>query len=83
MDEHRTDKTRRLHIEDDLPASEWCDVRIEYLKGGKTVAQIAAERGCETRAISRLIKENRSFDDLGRKRTPYRMDGYRETVEQF
>lgn len=83
MGEYPTEKTRRLQIDDNLPESEWCDVRIEYLKDGKTVAQIAEERGCETRAISRMIKGNRSFSDLGRKRTPYRMDGYQETVERL
>ncbi|MDL2317952.1 hypothetical protein LJC74_02495 [Eubacteriales bacterium OttesenSCG-928-A19] len=73
---------RRLIIHDDIPETEWCDLRVEYIHGGKSVAQIARERGCEARAISRLIKENRSFSELGRKRTPGKIDGYHAYIEE-
>ena len=82
MGTERKGNQRRLIIQDDIPESEWCDLRVEYVKNGKSVAEIAQERGCVVRTVSRLIKENRSFSELGRKRTPNKMDGYQAIIEE-
>ena len=83
MSTERKNNYRRLRIIDKIPESEWCDVRVEYIKDGKTVAEIAEERRCGERTISRLIKENRSFSSIGRKRTPSKIDGYQITIEDL
>ena len=72
---------RRLRLTDKIPEDEWSDARVEYIINKKTVAEIAGEQGCEKRAISRLIKENRDFSALGKKRTPYKVDGFQHIIE--
>ena len=74
---------RKVRITDNIPESEWCDARAAYLLADKTVQEIADEQGCEARAISRLIRENRSFSELGKKRTPSMVDGFQDTIEQM
>ena len=72
---------QRLIIADAIPEAQWCDVRREYLVEGKTVAQIAHERGCGVRAVSRLIKSNRNYSEIGKRQTPSVLDGYHEKIE--
>lgn len=74
---------KRIKIADHIPRSKWSDAREEYFSTEKTADQIAMEQGCVARTVSRLIKENRNFSELGKKRTPSKVDGYQDVIEKL
>ena len=50
----------------DLPRDQWCDFRIEYVEGNKTLVQLAREYMCDPRTVKSCIVHNKSSHSLGK-----------------
>lgn len=74
---------RKLDITDSIPEAEWCEARILYITKQMTVKEIADVFHCDIRTVSRMIRDNREPAEIGKQRTPYKIDAYKEVIELF
>lgn len=75
------DNQRKMEITDSIPEAEWCEARVLYIKEGRTVQEIAKAFCCDKRTASRMVRDNWSPDDIGKKRTPNKVDEFKDTIE--
>lgn len=72
---------RKLDITDSIPESDWCEARVLYITKQMTVKEIADVYHCAERTASRMIRENRNLEEIGKQRTPHKIDDFKEVIE--
>lgn len=71
---------RKVSIIDSIPEALWCEARVLYIKKQMTVREIANVFHCDVRTVSRMIRENQERDEIGKQRTPNKIDAYKEAI---
>ena len=66
----------------DLPRDQWCDFRIEYVEGNKTLVQLAREYMCDPRTVKSCIVRNKSSHSLGKQSVPTRIDLCKDEIRE-
>ena len=66
----------------DLPREQWCDFRIAYEEGNRTLVQLAEEYMCDPRTVKSCILRNKSSSSLGKKSVPTQIDLCKDEIRE-
>ena len=66
----------------DLPREQWCDFRISYVEGNRTLVQLAEEYMCDPRTVKSCILRNKSSSSLGKKSVPTQIDLCKDEIRE-
>ena len=66
----------------DLPREQWCDFRIAYEEGNRTLVQLAEEYMCDPRTVKACILRNKSSSSLGKKSVPTQIDLCKDEIRE-